>query len=94
MREHAHVQRIRGNRLQAIRRRWFHHHPLCVHCQAAGRVKVATELDHIVPLHQGGTDRASNRQGLCHACHLSKSLAEAGKRERQAIGLDGYPSRA
>lgn len=37
------------------------------------------EVDHIVPLFNGGHDTASNLQLLCLPCHLIKSRAEAAK---------------
>jgi 5-methylcytosine-specific restriction protein A len=45
-------------------------------CEAAGRVTLATQRDHIKPLAEGGADDQSNEQGLCHACHEGKSEAE------------------
>jgi len=76
--------RIRGGRLQRIRADWFGRFPLCVHCQAKDppRVRLATELDHIVPLFQGGPDfdrdNERNRQGLCAECHAAKTVADLG----------------
>jgi 5-methylcytosine-specific restriction protein A len=70
------ANRITGRRRQEIRRQHFAEHPLCVHCEAQGRVAIATELDHIVPLHKGGQEADSNRQGLCHDCHLAKTAKD------------------
>ncbi len=72
--------RIRGNSLKAIRRKHFRSRPLCVDCERKGLVNIATELDHIVPLCQGGTESPSNRQGLCHECHAAKTAREASER--------------
>lgn len=55
-------------------------HPLCVHCQRSGRVSVAAEVDHIVPLHQGGADDETNLQSLCAPCHQAKTAREAAGR--------------
>lgn len=85
------TKRIRGYTLQQIRAKWFKAHPLCAECERHRRIAVAVELDHIVPLFKGGKDVASNRQGLCHACHLAKSIAESGHRAAVHVGLDGYP---
>lgn len=85
------VPRISGTRLQAIRKRWFDAHPLCVICEREDRVRVATELDHIKRLEDGGLDDDSNRQGLCHECHLAKTLKEKGYDMRETIGADGFP---
>jgi 5-methylcytosine-specific restriction protein A len=51
--------------------------PLCAECRKAGRVRPATQRDHIVPLEEGGADDVSNTQGLCDECHAAKSQAEA-----------------
>lgn len=34
------------------------------------------ELDHIVPLHRGGTDAPDNLQLLCSPCHKEKTIRE------------------
>ncbi len=87
--------RIRGRALQKIRREHFKLHPFCVRCQAKSppQDRLATELDHIKPLHQGGTDTHDNRQGLCADCHVEKSKLERGHeyRPKVRIGLDGFP---
>jgi len=73
-------KRISGRKLQKLRADLFRQSPLCVVCQAEGRITAATERDHIVPLSQTQKDEASNvgMQALCHACHEAKS-----KRERR-----------
>ena len=85
--------RIRGTTLQNIRAAHFRRYPLCVVCEAAGRVTAATELDHVLALHLGGKDTADNRQGLCADCHLEKSKTERGHeyKPKVRIGADGYP---
>ena len=89
--------RIRGHALQRIRAAYFRLFPLCLHCRAEGRVTVATELDHIVALVNGGLDfdqdDGLNRQGLCKAHHARKTAADLGYEyiERCEIGLDGWP---
>ena len=75
----------------AIRAQTLSQYPLCVKCQSKGRITAATEVDHIVPLHKGGTDDLDNLQSLCHDCHAEKTATEQGKRRRQEIGLDGWP---
>ena len=85
-------QRIRGRRLQAIRRSHLRAFPLCVHCTALGLITLATEVDHIVALVNGGEDIDSNRQGLCKDCHADKTRTDMGHKARQVIGLDGWPA--
>lgn len=63
-----------------LRRMVLRARPLCadpfgVH---GGRVVLATEVDHIVPLSAGGTNEMSNLQPLCKACHSRKTALEDG----------------
>jgi len=63
-----------------MRLHYLRKHPLCVHCQALGRVAVATDLDHIIP-HKGDMAKfwdKDNLQGLCHSCHSIKTVTEDG----------------
>jgi 5-methylcytosine-specific restriction protein A len=71
------TKRITGRRLQAMRAELFARDPLCVHCRAAGRIRAATQRDHVTPLAEGGLDDESNTQGLCDDCHELKSQREA-----------------
>jgi len=56
--------------------RYRHAHPLCVMCQAEGRVTAATCVDHIKPV-SGPDDPLfwveSNHQSLCDSCHSKKT---------------------
>lgn len=81
--------RIRGNSLYAIRSKHFTKNPLCVVCECEGRTALATELDHIVPLWEGGREAETNRQGLCTTCHQKKSAQEAKK--RASMGMAPLP---
>jgi 5-methylcytosine-specific restriction protein A len=59
------------------RRRWvLKDSPLCLACQAEGRVALATEIDHVVPVARGGTDDYPNLQPLCSAHHRAKTQRE------------------
>lgn len=71
-------ERIRGRKLQERRARLLAKNPLCVECEKQGKVKPATELDHIIPMHQGGPDTEANLQPLCRECHDIKSATERG----------------
>ena len=81
--------RIRGRRLQAIRKHVLAASPLCVMCKANGRVTLATEVDHIVALVNGGEDNHENRQALCSECHAEKTRRDLGQRERVTFDADG-----
>lgn len=78
------AKRITGRKLQRLRAELFERAPLCAECQRAGRVTLATQRDHIVPLEEGGQDAADNVQGLCAACHEVKSQAERARGVRRA----------
>lgn len=87
------TNRIRGSRLQKIRKRHFMLNPLCVDCEREGKVKVWEELDHIVALANGGTDTDDNRVGLCREHHRIKTAKDFGNTPapKVAIGRDGWP---
>jgi 5-methylcytosine-specific restriction protein A len=67
---------------------------LCVVCWRAGRVTVASEVDHIRPRAAGQVDHAlDNLQSLCRPCHDVKTRAENGcKPAPTLIGVDGWPA--
>ncbi|WP_020201879.1 HNH endonuclease [Cupriavidus sp. WS] len=48
----------------------------CAECRALDRVRVAKEVDHIVPKAQGGTDDDDNLQAINRDCHKAKTLRE------------------
>ena len=77
--------RIRGRRLQVLRKRLFQEQPLCVECKKHGRVRLSQERDHIIAIEDGGEDTEENTQGLCKDCHAKKSGY------KPAIGIDGWP---
>lgn len=84
--------RTRGRTWQRIRAQVLFDEPLCRACMACGRVTAAAEVDHIKPLHAGGTDARENLQALCASCHADKSAAELGHERREVVGLDGWPA--
>ena len=49
---------------------------LCQMCLKRGVYTTATDVDHIVPLAQGGSDAMENLQSLCHECHKQKTCQE------------------
>jgi len=86
-------KRITGTTLQKLREQLFTENPLCVMCQAAGRVRLATERDHIIPLSKTKHDEATNEgvQGLCAECHEAKTAKDMGWRKKPRFGADGWP---
>lgn len=57
----------------------------------AKRVKVATEVDHIKPKAQGGTDDPANLRAVNHDCHVKLTQLQNGHKPRPQIGPDGWP---
>lgn len=52
----------------------------CAQCGAEPMVGHAgLELDHIIPVAEGGTDGFDNLQWLCASCHAEKSRREAAR---------------
>jgi 5-methylcytosine-specific restriction protein A len=62
---------------------------LCQPCLRQGRPTQATQVDHIIPKAQDGTDDPENLQSICEPCHKAKTKAETSK--RPVIGADGWP---
>lgn len=52
---------------------------LCQVCRKEGRVKEATDVDHIVQKADGGTDDDDNLQSICRDCHKAKTAADRGR---------------
>lgn len=75
-------KRLSGKRLQQRRQRILARQPLCVDCEKAGRVTLAQELDHEVPLWEGGPDTEDNLAPRCIPCHAAKTRREARRRYR------------
>lgn len=71
---------------------------LCVPCDAAGRVTLMTEVDHIIPKSLGGTDDDDNLQCICSECHKTKTATERDEEQdklrqegKPKIDVDGWP---
>lgn len=57
---------------------------LCQVCKAAGRFRLARDVDHVRELADGGTDLDVNLQSICGPCHVAKT--EAARRARLGQG--------
>lgn len=74
------MERTRGRARQERNARLAWTKPLCVACEAEGKVSRVDEWDHIVPLSHGGADTEANLQGLCTEHHKAKTAREASER--------------
>jgi 5-methylcytosine-specific restriction protein A len=72
-----------GARWRRLRKMFLSAHPLCAdpygHHAARNEIVVATEVDHVVPKKQGGSDAWENLQSLCKSCHSRKTALEDGR---------------
>ena len=68
---------------QRLRRAILSKNPLCVYCQKAGRNEVATDVDHILAIVNGGRKyHVDNLQPLCKRCNSVKGARERGPRAK------------
>jgi 5-methylcytosine-specific restriction enzyme A len=69
--------RTRGRRGQERRAFFLTLHPLCQTCLDQGRATLATQVDHVVPIAQGGPDAdPDNWRATCVPCHREKTARE------------------
>ena len=94
------AERLRGRAGVAQRkRRLARTSGLCERCQGIGRwegkgltrVSIATVVNHIVPLAHGGSDEDENTENLCRPCDLIVTAEQFDHKQKQQIGLDGWP---
>ena len=86
-------QRLYGSRWRRLRLHYLAEHPLCVMCTADGRIKPATELDHIIK-HDGDPALfwdVNNLQGLCRDHHGSTKAKYEASGKMVGCDASGNP---
>ena len=68
-----------GYQWKKIRARFLNQHPLCEMCRRQGRYTAATEVHHIKPLAEGGTNDFNNLMALCKPCHSSITITATNR---------------
>lgn len=65
-------------RWRKLRAAVLHANPLCTHCLKGSVTRLASAVDHILPLdtHPSLAFERSNLQGLCHYHHSLKTLKD------------------
>lgn len=58
---------------------------LCQSCQRNGIDKQGSEVDHVVPLSEGGTNNLDNLQCICRSCHREKTREESIRAVRRKL---------
>lgn len=58
----------------------------CKECKDGGFITPATDVDHIIPRADGGSDDDDNLQALGHECHRRKTANENAARRRALTG--------
>lgn len=65
-------------------------------CMVPGCGKPSKHADHVITRRNGGSDDASNLQGVCHSCHSAKTATEdsgfARSSKPRGTRVDGLPS--
>lgn len=84
-------RRLSGRTLQRVRRLVRQAQPICVECHKDGKYVAWDELDHIIPLHKGGTNRWENLQGLCRSHHIAKTAVDMDYHLKGACDSRGIP---
>lgn len=66
--------------------------PTCRYCRRAGRSRIATVADHVVP-HRGDPHRFwhGDLMSLCEPCHNGEKQAEEAKGFSLAFDAEGWP---
>ena len=85
-------ERIRGRKWMAIRSRIMARDcNLCQSCKKQGKLTLATEIDHIKALANGGSNDDDNLVAICASCHETKTNDDLGYKPKVTTGLDGWP---
>jgi len=50
---------------------------VCQPCKRNNHTTMATEVDHVIPQAEGGSDDETNLQAICDPCHKAKTADEA-----------------
>lgn len=77
-RNYKHTERY-GYQWRKIRAFFLSENPLCEMCKREGRYTDATEIHHVVPLSEGGTNDFENLMPLCKSCHSRITMKEINK---------------
>ena len=87
------AERLRGRAgVEQRKRRLARTNGLCERCLEEGRTRIATVVNHKVPLIHGGSDEDENTENLCRPHDIKATAKQFGFKPRQAIAPDGWPA--
>ena len=66
-------KRLRGRAAVKQRARQLTGEPYCRDCREEGQERLADEVDHIVPIGDGGSNSEDNLRSLCAPCHALRT---------------------
>jgi 5-methylcytosine-specific restriction protein A len=84
VKEHVRRRNLSGGAWETLRQRILKRDGgmcQCDECKRLNRVSIAHEVDHRIPLWEGGTDHPSNLQAINRDCHQAKTAVEAKRRQ-------------
>ena len=87
------IRKFRNSGLwHKIRARILMRDPFCVPMLTHDTKLASTQVDHIVPIHKGGSATADdNLQGICDDCHARKTLIENTTTQFTEFCIHGFP---
>jgi 5-methylcytosine-specific restriction endonuclease McrA len=86
------AKRIRGRKgVELRKRRLLRTSHLCEHCLEQGIKRIATIVNHKLPLAHGGEDVDENTENLCTPCDEIATAKQFGRTPKRRISVDGWP---
>ena len=70
----ADVHKKYGRSWKRVRNSYIKEHPFCEECFKDGKMVLAEEVHHILPVSRGGTNEVSNLMALCQSCHTKMHI--------------------
>lgn len=83
---------LNGAAWRKLRARVLAEQPMCADCYNAGRLTLATDVDHAD--NDPSNNERSNLIGLCHACHSAKTRRWQNENRQQPTAANRAPSLA
>ena len=61
-------------------------------CKRNNSLTMATQVDHIVAITNGGDDSEANKEALCDECHRIKTIEDLGFKVPESCDTTGHPT--